>query len=111
MGTVAPVRKLSADEKAQADWYTKLVDWWGFDPLDVAPMMGMAAKGAKKASTVVGKKAAPRGNRVGPIVNDKLLPAARKPPISPTEVTPFEQIQLGLSKGAEPYQMRVKKKK
>ena len=43
-----------------------------------------------------------RGDRVGPIVNDKLLPAARKPPVSPTEVTPFELQQLGLSKGAAP---------
>ena len=49
-----------------------------------------------------------RGDRVGPIVNDKLLPAARKEPISPTAVHPFELQQLGLSKGAPPHKMGKK---
>ena len=49
-----------------------------------------------------------RGNRVGPIVNDKLLPMARTAPVSPTAVSPFELMQLGLSKGAPPWKMGSK---
>jgi hypothetical protein len=55
------------------------------------PLGGMAKQGLK-----AGKKVARinRGNRVGPIVNDKLLPNARPQPVSPTAVHPFELQQL-----------------
>ena len=49
-----------------------------------------------------------RGDRVGPSVNNKPLPMARTAPVSPTSVTPFELMQLGLSKGAPPYKMGSK---
>ena len=58
MPTVAPIRPLTDEERASANWYARLVDWWGFDPLDVAPMMGVT-RGVPKAlkrSAVVSKK-------------------------------------------------------
>jgi len=95
--TVAPIRPLTNEERSATDWYTRLVDWWGFDPLDIAPMMGMS-RGAKK---LVGRK-----GRVGPLVQKegsgeayKPMKSSRTGPISPTEVTPFELTQLGLNKG------------
>ena len=104
MGTVAPVRKMTEEERSASNWYARLVDWWGFHPLDVAPIMGVT-KGVKKLPK---PKKVNRGDRVGPIVNNKLLPSTRTGPVSSTEVTPFEQVQLGLSKGAPPYRMTGK---
>ena len=45
---------------------------------------------------------------VGPSVGGVPLPMSRKGPVSPTGVTPFELMQLGLSKGAPPWKMGSK---
>ena len=56
-----------------------------------------------------------RGSRVGPMVQKegsgepyKRMPQSRQGEVSPTSVTPFELMQLGLSKGAPPYKMGSK---
>jgi len=116
VGTVAPIRRLSKDEKAAADWYTKLVDWWGFDPLDLMPGVGVAKSlvtpgvvGKAKKGAKVGKKLSKKAKElVGPSVDGVPMKRSRQGSVSPTEVTPFELQQLGLSKGAEPWDMGSK---
>ena len=62
-----------------------------------------------------GKQPIPRGDRAGPMVQKagsgepyKSMPQSRQGEVSKTSVTPFELQQLGLSKGAEPWDMGSK---
>ena len=82
MPTVAPIRKV--DKSEDLDWYTKLVEWWGFDPMDLIPVAGVVTKG-KKASKV--------GKAVREVLAEKKA-KGRVKPVSPTEVSPFEMSQV-----------------
>ena len=56
MPTVAPIRKLTEEERPNTNWYARLVDWWGFDTMDIAPMMGVT-RGVKKLPKALKKSA------------------------------------------------------
>ena len=74
--------------------------------MDMVPDMGPVAGVVKKANLV--DRAGPMVQKAGSGEPYKRMPQSRQGEVSPTSVTPFELQQLGLSKGAEPWDMGSK---